>query len=93
MEHEISPCSMMDLALAQSKYTIQLLTRLAQECVHDNLREAAGSALSDSIETQQTLWQHLHAKNLYTVQEASAEEIAYSRRYITDLYLARESKD
>lgn len=89
MEHEISQCSMMDLALAHSKYGIQLLMELAQECAHDGLRAAAGSALANSIETQQTLWQHLHAQNLYMAEEASLEEIAYSRRHITDLYMSR----
>lgn len=89
MEHEISPCSMMDLALAHSKHNIQLLSKLAQECTHEGLRAAIVNALSESIETQQTLWQHLHAKNLYTTEEASPEEIAYTRRYITDLYMAR----
>jgi hypothetical protein len=82
---------MMDLALAHSKYNIQLLTKLAQECAHEVLRAATINALSESIETQQTLWQHLHAKNLYSVEEATPEEIAYSRRYITDLYLARSN--
>lgn len=89
MGHEISPCSMMDLALAHSKYNIKLLSILAQKCTHEGLRTAIANALSESIETQQTLWQHLHAKNLHTVEEASPEEIAYTRRYITDLYMAR----
>lgn len=90
MEHELSPCSMMDLALAHSKHSIQLLMKLAQECTHEGLRAAASSALANSIEAQQTLWQHLHAKNVFMAEEASFGDIAYSRRLITDLYMARD---
>jgi macrodomain Ter protein organizer (MatP/YcbG family) len=81
---------MMDLALAQSKYNIQLLTRLAQECSHEKFRAAVQNTLSQSIDLQQTLWQHLHAQDLYTAREATSEEIAYTRRHIADLYMARE---
>jgi hypothetical protein len=90
MEHEISQCSMMDLTLDQSKYNIQLLARLAQECTHEKLRSAVQNSLSQSIDLQQTLWQHLHAKNLYMAQEATSEDLSYARRHIADLYRARK---
>lgn len=90
MEHEISQCSLMDLALAQSKNNIHMLSNLAQNCAHEKLRMAVQNSLSQSIDLQQTLWQHLHAQNFYRVQEATNEEISYARRHIAELYLARE---
>lgn len=90
MEHQISPCSMMYLALAQSKYNIQLLTRLSQDCTHDHLRTVTTNWLLQSIDLQKTLWEHLHDQNIYRTQEATNEEISAARRQIADLYMCRE---
>lgn len=90
MEHEISPCSLMHLALAQSKYNIQLLTRLTQEATHDKLRDMTTNWLLQSIDLQKTLWEHLHDQNIYQTLEASDDEISAARRQISDLYICRE---
>jgi|GEM_PF-6019748 len=90
MEHQISQCSLMHLALSQSKYNIQLLTRLVQECTHDRMRAATTNWLLQSIDLQKTLWEHLHDRNIYHTQEATNEEISTTRRQIADLYMYRE---
>jgi hypothetical protein len=90
MEHVISQCSLMDLTREQSKHNIQLLSQIAQNCTHEKLRSAAQNALAQSIDLQQTLWQHLHEQNYYEINMATDEDVAYARRHITELYMARD---